>query len=102
MDMQQDRDAVTGRLVLVVDTILSDESRGAIRRLLHDIPYKNDVTMVAGMHRASVLAAAREGKGIVYNMKDPLTPEDACKMLPWREVWLVAAGHVWCLAQVAV
>lgn len=87
-----------GRLVLVVDTVLREESRRALKKMLFDFAATRDVTMVAGMHRASVMAAARVGKGVVYNMKDPLTPEEACRMMAWREVWLVAAGHVWCLS----
>lgn len=87
--------SATGRLVLVIEETLSTASRGALRRLLADFLVYPDVTMVAGLSRASVLAAGKEGENVFYNTCDYLAPEQAFRMMPWREVWLVAAGKVW-------
>jgi hypothetical protein len=87
-----------GRLVLVFEKQLSDASRGTLRGLLAHMWKGNEVTWVAGMSRASALQAGVEGGNIFYN-RDFIAPEQAVQLMPWREVWLVAAGKVWKLEE---
>ena len=83
-----------GRLVLIAESTLTAASRRKLRDLLGAVMGDDDVTMVSGLNRASVLQAGREGGGSFYN-RDYITPEEAFSMMNWREVWLVAGGQVW-------
>ena len=87
-----------GRLVLVVERQLTETSRNALRMLLQTFWQEQDVTWVSGLSRASMVAAGIEGSEIFYN-RDYLRPEEAVKLMPWREVWMVAGGQVWKLAR---
>ncbi len=82
-----------GRLVLVMERQLSDESKGTLRGLLAHWWQNDEVTWVSGLSRASVFEAGIDD-GIFYN-RDFVSPEQAVRLMPWREVWLVAAGRVW-------
>ena len=86
-----------GRLVLVLEHELSEASRASLHRLLETFVEGRDVTMVSGLSRASMLQAEALGNGRFYNRREYLSPENAFQMLPWREIWLVAAGRVWTL-----
>lgn len=86
-------DATIGRLVLVMERQLSDATKGTLRALLAKWWQKDEVTWVSGLSRASVFEAG-ENNGVFYN-RDFVSPEQAVQLLPWREVWLVAAGRVW-------
>ena len=86
--------APQGRLVLIAEKALSDASRARLRNLLGEMMREDEVTMVSGMNRASVLQAGRETDNRFYN-RDYITPEQAVTLMPWREIWLVAAGKVW-------
>lgn len=86
----------TGRLVLVAEKTLSRASLLALRQLLETLLKTPDVTMVAGLSRASAVKACCEGRHVFYNITDPLNAEEACRLMPWREIWVVAAGRVWC------
>jgi hypothetical protein len=86
-----------GRLVLVVEKELSDASRRSLHKLLKHIMTYEDITMVSGLSRASMLQAEKMGNGLFYNRKDYLSPEQAFQLLPWREIWVVSHGLVWAL-----
>ncbi len=86
-----------GRLVLIAETHLTDESREKLRLMLSKVIENGEVTMVSGLDRASFLQAGRAGGAVFYN-RDYITPEEAFGLMTWREVWLVAAGNVWQLA----
>lgn len=88
-------DVPRGRLVLVAEKQLSQASKHALRGLLEDIVWQDDVTMVSGLSRASVLEAGDECGRIFYNYREYLSPEEAFSLMPWREIWLVAGGRVW-------
>lgn len=85
----------TGRLVLVAEKTLSPASMTALRGLLVKFVKYPDVTMVSGLSKASVIEARAEGKAVFYNMSDHLSAEEACRLMPWREIWVVAGGRVW-------
>lgn len=91
----QDRDfnPPIGRLVLVMERHLTAASKGTLRNLLADGWQKDEVTWVSGLSRASAFEAGKDD-AIFYN-RDFVSPEQAVQLLPWREVWLVAAGRVW-------
>lgn len=86
-----------GRLILVLEHELSPSSRESLHRLLKKLVLSHDITMISGLSRASVLQAEQMGHGLFYNRRDYLAPEDACALLPWREVWVIAEGRVWAL-----
>lgn len=87
-----------GRLVLVLEHELSEASRASLHRILETLVDGRDVTMVSGLSRASMLQAEAVGSGLFYNRREYLSPESAFRMLPWREIWLVAGGRVWTLS----
>ena len=87
-----------GRLVLVFERQLSEPTRLALRDLLGRLWESGDVTWVSGLNRASMLEAGSEGDGLFYN-RDFVSPEQAVTLMPWREVWLVAAGQTWRLVE---
>ena len=86
-----------GRLVLVLEHELSDASRKSLHGILQHVMSHEDVTMISGLSRASMLQAEQLGNGLFYNRKEYLPPEKAFRMLPWREVWVVSGGRVWTL-----
>lgn len=85
----------TGRLILVAETTLSPDSLAVLRQLLQTLLATPDVTMVTGLTRASAVKARIAGKHVFYNMTDHISPEDACAMMPWREIWVVSGGRIW-------
>ena len=86
-----------GRLVLVLEHELSDASRHSLHNVLKSIMNKDDVTMISGLSRASMLQAEKMSNGFFYNRNEYLSPEKAFRMLPWREVWVISNGLVWTL-----
>ena len=92
---QGDYEQPRGRLVLVLEHQLSEASRDSLRDLLRTFRWTDDVTMVSGLSRASMFQADEEGPGVFYNHREYIEPEEASRLLPWREVWLVAGGRVW-------
>lgn len=89
--------APQGRLVLVLEHELSEASRTILHNVLKHIMNQDDVTMISGLSRASMLQAEQMGNGLFYNRKEYLSPEKAFRMLPWREVWVISNGLVWTL-----
>ncbi|TKW61502.1 MAG: hypothetical protein DI628_02455 [Blastochloris viridis] len=73
-----------GRLVLVLEHELSEASRTSLHNVLKNIMNQDDVTMISGLSRASMLQAEQMGNGLFYNRKEYLSPEQAFRMLPWR------------------
>lgn len=87
-----------GRLVMVVERELSEASKFTLRNLLEEMWDEGEVTWVSGLNRAGMLQAAEVGAPYFYN-RDFVSAEQVVGLMPWREVWLVAAGKVWKLAQ---
>ncbi|RYG59917.1 MAG: hypothetical protein EON60_08935 [Alphaproteobacteria bacterium] len=52
-----------------------------------------EVTWVSGLSRASVFEVNPGGE-LFYN-RDYVSPEQAVRLMPWREVWIVASERVW-------
>lgn len=86
-----------GRLVLVLEHELSNASRHSLHSLLKSLMPHEDITMISGLSRVSMLQAEKLGSGLFYNRKEYLSPEQAFRMLPWREVWVISNGLVWTL-----
>lgn len=86
----------TGRLVVVAEKRLSAASRGALKGLLQQLVCEPEVTFVAGIGRSACLAAGAEGGRIFYNTAEHMPLCEVMGLIPWREVWLVAGGRVWC------
>ncbi|MBI1308880.1 MAG: hypothetical protein GC129_03335 [Proteobacteria bacterium] len=84
-----------GRLVVVAERRLSAESRGVLRVLLEELCRRPEVTFVAGLERGAMLEAGAEGGKVFYNTKEYIPFGEVVGLVPWREVWLVAAGRVW-------
>lgn len=89
-----------GRLILIIESELTEDTRQTLHDLLGTMFGQDDVTMVSGLTRAGMLQAERIGGGIFYNRREYISPETAFAMMPWREVWLVAAGRVWQLSTI--
>lgn len=87
-----------GRLILMLEHSLSHDSRKSLQTLLKRLMTTPEVTMVSGLSRASMLQAEALGNGLFYNRREYLAPEIAFRMLPWREVWVIAGASVWCLS----
>ncbi|RYG61090.1 MAG: hypothetical protein EON60_04815 [Alphaproteobacteria bacterium] len=90
---ERDNTAPLGRLVLVMERQLTDASKITLRGLLAHWWQNKEVTWVSGLSRASVFDTEMD-RALFYNRRF-LSPEHAVKLLPWREVWLVADGRVW-------
>lgn len=84
-----------GRLVVVAERHLTDESRGALKGLLARLVQHQEVTFVAGFGRAACLEAAAEGGELFYNRAEPMPLWQVAGLMPWREVWMVAGGRIW-------
>lgn len=85
-----------GRLVLILEPELHPLSRSLLRARLQGWQGGRTPTFVAALGRPSRLAAiqADEGK-VFYNVRDDLALQDTLELLPWEEIWLLAAGRMW-------
>lgn len=90
-----------GRLVLVLEERLHPQTRLKLHSLLHTLSQHTEPTFVAGLARATFRAAVKASEGhLFYNAADSaLSLPETISLMPWKEVWVVNNGQVWCTAK---
>jgi hypothetical protein len=85
-----------GRLVLILEPELHPLSRTLLRARLQGWQGSCSPTFVAAVGRPARLAAVAADDGrVFYNVRDDMELQDTLELLPWEEIWLLAAGRMW-------
>lgn len=87
-----------GRLVLIMERELHPKSRDKLKHLLHMLARQPEPTFVASLAQPSLLGALRLDDGHVFYNFDSHAKDlpQTLGYLPWREVWVVNNGRLWC------
>jgi hypothetical protein len=85
-----------GRLVLILEPELHPLSRSVLRERLAQWQHTHGPTFVAALAATSRLAAIQADEArVFYNLRDDLPLQETLELLPWQEIWLLAAGRLW-------
>ncbi len=85
-----------GRLVLILEPELNPQSRELLRQRLQGWHGTRVPTFVAALGQPSRLAAVQADEGrVFFNLRDDLGLQETLHLLPWQEIWLLAAGRLW-------
>ena len=87
-----------GRLVIVLERDLHPASRTSLHALLCTLSKLPEPTFVASLARPAFVGAVKaDTDGLFYNATDiGMGLPETLGLMPWREVWLVNRGKVWC------